>query len=46
MVVTVYGGRMCQSVINLLNVDAIQGLDLLSSGGGFGFVVSISLKVK
>lgn len=32
--------------IYLLNIDTIQGLDLLSSGGGFGFVVSISLKDK
>lgn len=28
----------------LLDVDAIQGFDLLGGGGGFGFVISISLK--
>lgn len=31
-------------VTYLLNEDAIQGLHLLGSGGGFGFVVSISLQ--
>lgn len=30
--------------IYLLNIDSIQGLNLLGSGGWFGFVVSISLK--
>lgn len=32
--------------IYLLNIDSIQGLNLLGSGGWFGFVVSISLKDK
>ncbi|TNN29354.1 hypothetical protein EYF80_060496 [Liparis tanakae] len=30
--------------IYLLDVDAVQGLDLLGGGGGFGFVVSVTLK--
>lgn len=32
--------------VDLFNIDAIQGLDLLCSGGRFGLVVSISLKDK
>lgn len=32
--------------IYLLDVDAVQGLNLLGGGGGFRFVVSVSLKDK
>lgn len=37
--------KLCEKnmSLHLLNVDAIQGLDLLGSGGGLGFIITISL---